>query len=1814
MSFTDELDQLDNGTKLTVQSPKPNKRTSFTDSLDTIGKEAPQKGASSMSKTNEPTKQSTFNMATASNPVSQHYNPTEIINQFTPGVKLTDKPEPKKPSTLSKVASKTGSEINKWVLQPINSLAQAPLTIGEAGAQGYNQGGLVGALKGYGKGIADVLQSKNTVSTGDFVQNRTGKQLPTIAKTALDMVSPADLIPGAQALSLGKLGRVQDIAKASETGIKALSKIKSKLKTGEVLTETEKDAVKKNPDYFVDEYGNAMTDISKKPLLLNSAAKEEPFMQVKYTTQRNPKNDILVKNTVNKVSDAMDNQALNPRAKYDYYRFTDKDTPMSNWGHAMFSNNRDRVEGYGKNEFGLNKNNTIDINQLKNKITKTWNYDRKNGFTGDFGNGLINNDYNNIPGEEIFKSFNPDNIVDSADAYDGDLHQWLWDRILKPNNIDAIRTKDGAIVFNNDKNIIQAKHSYIANKPDEPLYTKEINGNWMTVHHKDGKWKMFKTDTPESDIEEWAGGNLNNKTIPNNNISDATSRDIISNLINAIKNKDKGETVGLRVPTSLADIYSKEYALKHKLPYTEINNHNIGDILNPSYKWKEGYPTNRKLSGTSAIEVNKNNINDAIDLISRYPNSKDVLIIKGQRSKKGFDEGEILLKNAKVINKHNFNEIESAAQIAAAKEISFEPSKLTQQIGKGISSAKTLIPKAKQPTEFNAYPNRELPFKATQQEIQAAKLPLKNEGNINLPSNNTVAKNGAQGITNDIADTKQYIATKTKSNATVGNVVKKTYDSIVDDLYPIKEVNEQSYVKALNSRQVDMIAHRSLTAGLVDQNGKVVGNSLKAITSKIPRGLEKDFEDYVINRRAPYWMEEGKKVFPDDANMTPEKSRIKTAQYESQHPEFKQLGDDYIKYNKDLTKTWLVNSGFIKPQDFDNMVSKDPDYVPFQREFTQLEGGNRGLNAKRGFANQTSPVKKATGSQRKIISPIESTIEKTGQYIKTAKRNDVMNPIVDELEKNPNAYEGLISIVPSKTASLSPDAIIDVNKIIQDEGIDGLVAKFNKPWESQQFIANKGGAVEKGANIVTVMRSGAPVHLKVDDMDLLKAISNLNPQQATTITRAVGKATGMMKTLTTGINPVFGLARNVWKDLVGGYKNSKTINANPLRYAQYMWDLTRAIGNTIAEPLGRNEILPKSFRELFAKGGEPMAYFKNIGGGGHVSSISSDRNLLAKAKSEVMPKSTLKKVAGIPRTLYSGLESLNNTLEAAPRLAEAKRVLKKGGSNDKALYESQDLTTNFSKKGNIAKEADAFIPYLNAAIQGLDKEIRVYNPTGGNAKNAINSIAKSVYAITIPTMILYAVNHNSEAYNQLSDYQKDNYFNIPKPDETFFKIPKPREPGVFFGALIERTLRAFKDHDPEAFTRFSDTIKQNFIPPHEMIWQPAYSIMGSPEGRDWRGNPIINQGELRNSPRYQYNENTSAPAKWIGDKLNVSPKKIDALGKAYLGGVASLGIPATSENGSLGKTLSSQMTADPLYNNDITNDFYKYKAKLDTGAADAKEGFTQDAGNDILKIGFTRSADDISTIRGMINQVQADKSIDAKTKETKLRDYQQQILDIAKKSNVAYKSNRSSISVKYPEISGQYYPESSFTFKKEKIELTPDEYDSYRKEAAGLFKKDFAMLSMNKNYPGTTDQQKEVTYSLIDKAIARSNKKAQENILKNRGLIGTSSPASIVQDTSSKPDYGKGNIDLNDRPIIKNSDGSISTVYSMTFVPGDLPGLKDYLLLPGVREGLNRKMTPDEALEWYQKTGEYLGRFKSEAEADKYAESLHEDQAKQYVK
>ena len=85
----------------------------------------------------------------------------------------------------------------------------------------------------------------------------------------------------------------------------------------------------------------------------------------------------------------------------------------------------------------------------------------------------------------------------------------------------------------------------------------------------------------------------------------------------------------------------------------------------------------------------------------------------------------------------------------------------------------------------------------------------------------------------------------------------------------------------------------------------------------------------------------------------------------------------------------------------------------------------------------------------------------------------------------------------------------------------------------------------------------------------------------------------------------------------------------------------------------------------------------------------------------------------------------------------------------------------------------------------------------------------------------------------------------------------------------------------------------------------------------------------------------------------------------------------------------------------------------------------------------------------------------------------------------------------------------------------------------------------------------------------------------------------------------KGNLDLKNRPRVKNEDGSISTVRSMSFAPQE--GGPEVLIPTVSKDG--RIMSDNEAIDNFHRTGEHLGIFKNPNDANAYADRIHNTEA-----
>ena len=318
---------------------------------------------------------------------------------------------------------------------------------------------------------------------------------------------------------------------------------------------------------------------------------------------------------------------------------------------------------------------------------------------------------------------------------------------------------------------------------------------------------------------------------------------------------------------------------------------------------------------------------------------------------------------------------------------------------------------------------------------------------------------------------------------------------------------------------------------------------------------------------------------------------------------------------------------------------------------------------------------------------------------------------------------------------------------------------------------------------------------------------------------------------------------------------------------------------------------------LFLKKGELYwDYMKS--GAAHAAMVSLDRDYLGGQLRDIMSRES--KVTKLIKNPIEVLRAMSEATEMATRLAEFDNARKgytgvgnrlfgkdrKPLSMREAALESRDITLDFSRRGSHTKKANQVIAFFNATIQGADKMARAFkeDPRG--------MTVKTMLYITLPSVLLWYMNKDDERYQELPQWEKDTFWIIPG-KENMYRIPKPFEAGVLFGTSFERMLQYFDDaknnRKSVGFKGFGDRVIDSLAPsfmPTAMI--PVVEAMTNYSL--FRQRNIIPQSQENLPARLQYGANTSEVAKFVGDKINVSPYIVDNTIRGYGGGLAGLGL------------------------------------------------------------------------------------------------------------------------------------------------------------------------------------------------------------------------------------------------------------------------------------------------------------------------------------
>lgn len=934
--------------------------------------------------------------------------------------------------------------------------------------------------------------------------------------------------------------------------------------------------------------------------------------------------------------------------------------------------------------------------------------------------------------------------------------------------------------------------------------------------------------------------------------------------------------------------------------------------------------------------------------------------------------------------------------------------------------------------------NEQIEYKNTALEKERIKYEEKNRSNTStesvlptatdnvMPTFEDTVSSGTANSSNNLGivnqDAQQLFEDLQNAKTSAKDKARKAYQSTISGWAPFERMtkadtrrggrNITGLVNKLSQKNgvFDTIKKKAL----FDINANKVSDlSLDSVVKQVPTNQLNDFNTYWHELHNIDRLAQNKPV----TEHTADESRQIVAQLEAQHPEFKTYKQNISNYLDLFMRTWLVDTGLITQENYNQMRNMYPNYIPTYRVMEKAGNGSTSYREGRRLRNR-NPIGKAKGGTSEVLSFDEAMAYKMSSVVNAAIKNDISREIFSFAEAQPTeaAKNGILI----KQNSANANTAIDIDSFTD---------------ELEKNIARE---TSRGNYEITFYDNGKPQTMKISK-DVWEAYNFLDDKLAGSGYRMMAelgkKITSPMKAATTGYNPLFALT-------------------NPIRDAQ-----TYAINNSAKNGAQAAKNYVKALKEVLT-GSDTYDQYRALGGSQNGYYGSETYNRMYKDMRN--GKDGVSKVRDVLRKPFDVIASLGEFTEILPRYAEYLNTIDNLGNTDagrlQASLNAADVTVNFNRTAQLSALANAWVPYFNAGLQGADRTLRQIKA------HPIKTTVRATASVFLPTLLVYLINKDNPHWEDVKDGVKDNYYLLPNYagaidiygyPETFIRIPKSREFGALFSASFERFIRALDESEsdnkslketlPTAFDGYSDTLVNSFAPPDILGDNILGSIRRLDTNTAWHGGKIIPSNLTDVSPEYQYDINTSGIAKEIANKTNKvpflpdwakSPMAIDYLMDSYLGyagdvmqGLTSGKNKGATENETLKNSLYSgfvqpfknRFTTDSAYSNYNLDRFYDRKEEITKAAndRDIRENLPSDyrTPEEKLESDFASAQKQISDLTKQEKEILNSNATIAE-KNKKIRKLKQQ------KNNIAKEMLKNQDKL-YKEYAANYIPEIS---------------------------------------------------------------------------------------------------------------------------------------------------------------------------------------------
>ena len=797
--------------------------------------------------------------------------------------------------------------------------------------------------------------------------------------------------------------------------------------------------------------------------------------------------------------------------------------------------------------------------------------------------------------------------------------------------------------------------------------------------------------------------------------------------------------------------------------------------------------------------------------------------------------------------------------------------------------------------------------------------------------------------------------------------------------------SDNAWVKATLSLNSTARASRILDDGFFDSNGNRVGEGFYEIIKDLGDTEStkfKAFSEYLGYVHALEWVAPNKVVI-DGKNLTatkkpvfadahlndPEVLKGLIAKAEKNNPDFKPTAERLYKYQDNLMEYYLIPSGAMSKEQADKFRKQYPHYVPFNRFNTVLGGGKPKTNV---FANLSNPIKLATGGSAEIRNPIESIINSTFAAVDFKAKNDTMLSLINEF-----------------TNGVFPGTM---ERIYSTKELEKLEEKGNNPFATEEWAtynqnkdASYSPVIDKDKGIVYAWVNGEKRFYQIYDKELYNAVANLDVKNLGALFRFLNTIGNAMKTTMTMKNPLFALG-NFYRDFMTFHYNS-TADVNLISHlAMYIGAFKSMI------------IKDQYYQRYKALGGMDTGRF--LADLDAISRSATVKKLNTKKWSDVHSvKDAYKKFTKnqnilkyLWNVLWEKAFALNDAFEAAPRLAEFKYTMQQTSDSQLAMFRANDVTTNFARSGIAGRHLNSIFLFSNASLQGFDKMVRTYTDAkyvkkSEDGKFDKNRLAKVIIKNVTWSVILAALQsflnrrdeEAEEAYNNLSEFTKNNYDVFYIGDGKFFKLPKEQNlaiPRTFIQRIMDATQgdgvdwRELGDYIWSALTPgfvpdLSEVYTLDFPGViHGVVNNTAIGVITDVGfNRDYKDDEIVPSYMSGANYEKYYPYTSSFSVKFAkkmfdasGGAIDVSPIAIDHYMSAggYYGSLYKKFFPYTDveekgiggsivENAADAIGLNTKFVVDNTYSTDILDNFYEGRE-----LAEKKLGIDDSAENKII--------------------------------------------------------------------------------------------------------------------------------------------------------------------------------------------------------------------------------------------------------------------------